>query len=202
MGTVRNWIKDYAALSHPLTDLTHNNTPFHWTNSAQDAMNTLKTAVTKAPAICPINYNSTNKVILTIDSSYLVCGWILLQLDNEGNCCPAQFSSITWNERKSKYSQAKIELYGLFRALKAIIVWLIGIKKLTIEVDAKYMYCHIPYIRASHPKFRMSDPYRIRYDKASSFISCSYNVKHCLFPPFSISSFPVYRLCFLPAMFY
>jgi len=30
----------------------------------------------------------------------------------------------------------------------------------------------------------------------------SYNIKHCLFPPFSISSLPVYQLCLLPAMFY
>jgi hypothetical protein len=102
-------------------------------------MNTLKTAVTKSPAIRPINYNSTNEVILAVNSSYLTCSWILLQLDNEGNRCPAQFGSITWNERESKYSQAKIELYGLFRALKAVKVWLIGVKKLTIEVDAKYI---------------------------------------------------------------
>jgi hypothetical protein len=102
-------------------------------------MNTLKTTVTKSPAICPINYNSTNKVILAIDSSYLACSWILLQLNNKGNRHPAQFGSITWNKRKSKYSQAKIELYRLFHALKAIKVWLIGVKKLTIEVDAKYI---------------------------------------------------------------
>jgi hypothetical protein len=150
MGTVRNWIKDYAALSHPLTDLTHNNTPFHWTNSAQDAMNTLKTAVTKSPAICPINYNSTNEVILTVDSFYLMCGWILLQLDNKGNRCPARFGSITWNERESQYSQAKIELYGLFHALKAVKVWLIGIKKLTIEVDPKYIKGTVYYQYFSH----------------------------------------------------
>jgi len=41
------------------------------------------------------------------------------------------------------------------------------------------------------------DPLR----EASSFIFCSYKVKHCLFPPFSISSLPVYWLCLLPAMF-
>jgi hypothetical protein len=37
------------------------------------------------------------------------------------------------------YSQAKIELYGLFRALHAAKVWLIGLKVFTVEVDAKYI---------------------------------------------------------------
>jgi hypothetical protein len=32
-----------------------------------------------------------------------------------------------------------LELYGLFRALKQICVHIIGIKKLVIEVDAKYI---------------------------------------------------------------
>ncbi|KAG2739861.1 hypothetical protein P692DRAFT_20648703, partial [Suillus brevipes Sb2] len=40
---------------------------------------------------------------------------------------------------ESRYSQAKIELYGLFRALKAMKVWIIGIKNFVVEVDAKYI---------------------------------------------------------------
>jgi hypothetical protein len=56
-----------------------------------------------------------------------------------GKHCPARFGSITWNKRESRYSQAKVELYGLFCALKAAKVWLIGVKKFTVEVDAKYI---------------------------------------------------------------
>ncbi|KAJ8594379.1 hypothetical protein M405DRAFT_714994, partial [Rhizopogon salebrosus TDB-379] len=39
----------------------------------------------------------------------------------------------------SRYSQAKLELYGLFCALRAVRVWIFGIPNLTIEVDAKYI---------------------------------------------------------------
>src|SRR5215212_4096770 len=39
----------------------------------------------------------------------------------------------------SRYSQAKIELYGLFRVLRAYRIWLVGLKKFTVEVDAKYI---------------------------------------------------------------
>ena len=44
-----------------------------------------------------------------------------------------------WNEREQNYSQEKIELYGLFRVLKAVKLFIVGIKNLTIEVDAKYI---------------------------------------------------------------
>ncbi len=52
---------------------------------------------------------------------------------------PARFGSITWNEREQRYSQAKIELYGLFRALKATRTFIIGARNLVVEVDAKYI---------------------------------------------------------------
>jgi hypothetical protein len=138
-GTVRNWIKNYALLARPLTNLMRNDVPFIWDNAAQDAMEVLKKAITDSPAIRPINYSSSNEVILAVDSSYIACGWILSQLDDEGRRRPSRFGSITWNEREARYSQAKIELYGLFRALKATKVWTIGVKNLTVEVDAKYI---------------------------------------------------------------
>ncbi|KAJ8453582.1 hypothetical protein ONZ45_g19657 [Pleurotus djamor] len=56
-----------------------------------------------------------------------------------GKRYPSRFGSITWNEREARYSQAKIELYGLFRALQATKLWIVGAKKLVVEVDAKYI---------------------------------------------------------------
>ncbi|KAJ3990719.1 hypothetical protein F5050DRAFT_1582526, partial [Lentinula boryana] len=43
------------------------------------------------------------------------------------------------NERESRYSQAKIELYGLFRAFHAMKLYLIGVQKLIVEMDASYV---------------------------------------------------------------
>ena len=40
---------------------------------------------------------------------------------------------------EQRYSQAKLELYGLFRALKAVKMQIIGVKNLVVEVDAKYI---------------------------------------------------------------
>jgi hypothetical protein len=42
-------------------------------------------------------------------------------------------------EVESHYSQGKLELYRLFRALRAMQVYIFSIVNLTVEVDAKYI---------------------------------------------------------------
>src|SRR5271155_806976 len=82
---------------------------------------------------------SSNEVILAVNSSWIAVGFILSQMEDDGKRYPSRYGSITWNEREQKYSQAKIELYGLFRALKAVKTFIIGVQNLTVEVDAKYI---------------------------------------------------------------
>src|SRR5271155_128343 len=82
---------------------------------------------------------SSNEVILAVNSSWIAVGFILSQMEDDGKRYPSRYGSITWNEREQKYSQAKIELYGLFRALKALQIFIIGVENLTVEVDARYI---------------------------------------------------------------
>ena len=65
-------------------------------------------------------------------------GYILLQIGANKKRYPSCFGSITFNDRESRYSQAKLELYGLFRALKATQLYTIGAKKFVVEMDAKF----------------------------------------------------------------
>jgi hypothetical protein len=81
------------------------------------AMNDLKELLIHSPALIQIDYHSGRRVILAVDSSYIACGFILLQVGEDEKEHPSRFGSLTWNERESRYSQAKIELYGVFRAL-------------------------------------------------------------------------------------
>ncbi|KIK77391.1 hypothetical protein PAXRUDRAFT_166999 [Paxillus rubicundulus Ve08.2h10] len=69
--------------------------------------------------------------------------FILLQLGEDGERYPNQFGSITLNEVESCYSQAKLELYGLFHALRAVHIYTFGIANFTVELDAKYVKCMI-----------------------------------------------------------
>ena len=102
-------------------------------------MNKLKDRAMKAPCIRPIDYQSGHKVILAIDSSYVAVGWILLQYNDDGQQIPSRYGSITWNSVQAKYSQAKLEFFGLFRALHAARLYLIGLPTFTVEMDAKYV---------------------------------------------------------------
>ena len=113
-GTMQIWIRNYSAIAHPLVDLTRKNTEFIWQEQHNHAMQELKDAIINSPALIPINYSSTRPVFLAIDSSWRAVGWILFQECEDGQCRPSRFRSIAWNDRESRYSQPKIELYGLF----------------------------------------------------------------------------------------
>ena len=43
------------------------------------------------------------------------------------------------NEREAQYSQPKLELYGLYHMLCHFRLYIIGVKNLIVEVDAKYI---------------------------------------------------------------
>jgi transposase InsO family protein len=138
-GTVRIWIKNYSHIARPISELWRKSEEFIWDDRRQEAFDTLKKLITSAPALNPINYTTDRPVVLSVDTSLHAVGMILSQLDEQGRKRPARYGSIPMNERESRYSQPKLELYGLFRALRAYRIYLIGVKNLHVEVDAKYI---------------------------------------------------------------
>ena len=113
-GTVRIFIKNFAIHAHPLVQLTKKDNEFTFGEPEKRAMRTLKHLVVTSPAIRAINYTSDCEVILAVDSSWRAVGFVLSQIGTDNKRYPSRFGSITWNEREQRYSQAKIELYGLF----------------------------------------------------------------------------------------
>jgi hypothetical protein len=77
-------------------------------------------------------------IILAVDTSNKAVGIVILQIDENGRR-PARYGSIPLNQVEERYSQPKLELYGLYRALRAFRLYLIGVKNLIVEVDAKYI---------------------------------------------------------------
>jgi hypothetical protein len=139
LGLVRIFIKNFAARANALNKLTRKEVEFEWGAEQQAAMDDLKNAATTAGALVPIDYESEREVVLAVDSSVIAVGYILGQRDQKLKVRPARYGSVTWNEVESRYSQAKLELYGLARSLKEARVFIWGVKNLTIEVDAKYI---------------------------------------------------------------
>ena len=102
-------------------------------------MRKLKDAIIESSALISIDYTTDRTVYLSVDSSVHGVGWILVQDCPDGRCRPSHFGSILWNECESCYSQAKLELYGLFRALRAMHLYLISVHNLVVEVDTSYI---------------------------------------------------------------
>jgi hypothetical protein len=138
-GFMRVWIKDYSTTARPLVELTRKDVAFVWEECHESAMQRLKDAILSSPALIPIDYASGRPVYLAVDSSQRGVGWILSQLCEDGVRRPSRFGSLSWNERESRYSQAKVELYGLFRALRALRVHIVGVTNLVVEMDALYV---------------------------------------------------------------
>jgi hypothetical protein len=138
-GTMRIWIKNYSATARPLIDLTRKDAEFTWTPEHDQAMKDLKSAIINSQALIPIDYTTSRPTYLAVNSSWRAVGWILSQKSEDGQCQPSRFGSIGWNDRESRYSQPKIELYGLFRALRALRIHIIGITNLIVEMDAQFI---------------------------------------------------------------
>ena len=71
-----------------------------------------------------------------MDSSIHGIGYILSQDDEQGRRVPARYGSLPINEVEAEYSQSKLELYGLSRALHKCRTYITGVKNLIVEVDA------------------------------------------------------------------
>ncbi|MGH7238890.1 MAG: Ty3/Gypsy family RNase HI domain-containing protein, partial [Candidatus Saccharimonadales bacterium] len=144
--------RGFSLIAKPLTNLTRkSDEEFEFTPEAEEAMNRLKKFITEAPVLKVINYESASNadhynlkdnklpglVILAVDSCQNGAGWVIFQNYEDGRH-PILYGSCTFNNTESKYSQAKLELYGLFRAIKDNRHHLWGLFFL-VEVDAKFL---------------------------------------------------------------
>jgi hypothetical protein len=64
---------------------------------------------------------------------------ILSQIDEAGKRRPARYGSVPMSERESRYSQPKLELFGLYRALRCWRLYTIGVANFHVEVDAQFI---------------------------------------------------------------
>jgi hypothetical protein len=115
VGVVRIFIKNFSLCAYPLIKLTRKDKPFIFGPEQIQVQEDLKTALLESPALRTINYTSSIPIILAIDTSYIAVGFQLCQCDVTTLPCLYynQFCSITLNDREFKYSQPKLEIYGL-----------------------------------------------------------------------------------------
>jgi hypothetical protein len=135
------FIKNFLLIVQPLTCLTCKDTKFAFGTEEIASQEKLKAVIVSLPAIQAINYNSEQTVYLLVDTPYIAIGYVLTQQmpGSDTKHYPSHFGSMLLNEREANYSQPKLKLYSLFRSLRATQLYIIGVKKLIVEVDAKYI---------------------------------------------------------------
>jgi hypothetical protein len=141
IGVCRMFIRNFASRAHHLVKLTRKEAVWEFGADQLAAMEDLKEALINSPALRPIDYSTSAPVILSVDTSYIAVGYLLAQcdIDNPKLRYYAKFGSITLNEREARFSQPKLELYGLYRSLRALKILLLGVRNLIVEVDAAYI---------------------------------------------------------------
>ena len=141
IGVCRMFILHFAKCTNPLVHLTCKGIPFHFGPEQIAAQEDLKQALMDFPALWPIDYTSDSPVILAVDTSAIAVGFYLCQADttNPQQHFYTHFGSILLNDQEQCFSQPKLELYGLFRALYTYKLFIVGVWNLIVEVDARYI---------------------------------------------------------------
>jgi len=153
-GVGRKWICGFSLIAKPLTLLTKIvvQQQFFFSKEAEAAQNELKHLVSATPVLVKLDYNAVKLfshqdslpwpsenglVIIGMDSCQNGSGWILYQMVEKDKHLVI-FSSCTFNDAESRYSQAKLELYGVFRAVKDLQHRIWGIH-FHIDIDEKFL---------------------------------------------------------------
>lgn len=113
--------------------------PFIWSDKQQQAMDSLKQALTSAPAM--VTSEGAGDIILSVDASLKGWGAVLQQLI-DGKKSFARYEGGLWNEAESRYDAGKRECRGLLKALKKVRYWLYGVR-FTIELDASTLVAQL-----------------------------------------------------------
>lgn len=141
VGQVRMFIKNYGIISRPIARLLRGDIEFEWGPKQQKSMNEIKAEVAECRALKPLNYEWDSDIVLAVDTSWRSVGLEVYQCDplDPTKKYFAKFMAIPLNDRESRFSQPKRELYGLLRALERMKYWLLGARKLVVETDALYI---------------------------------------------------------------
>jgi hypothetical protein len=152
IGVIQIVIKNFSLRAHPLIKLTRKDEPFIFGPEQIKAQEDLKATLLKSPALRSIDYTSSAPIILAVDTSYIAVGFHLCQCNvaTPSQRYYNQFCSITLNDRESKYSQPKLKIYGLYRALRALRLYLIGVRYQ--PVDSRHSHLPLrPHSRTWYP---------------------------------------------------
>lgn len=130
-GYYRRFIRNYGKIAKPLTALLKNDIMYDWTNTCQQAFETLKNALISEPILSYPNFDKPFNV--TCDASNLAIGSVLSQ-GPIGQDLPIVYSSRVLNKAEQNYCTTEKELLAIVWSLKQLRPYLLG-RKFYIVTD-------------------------------------------------------------------
>ena len=133
-GYYRKFIRDYARVAAPLTDLTKKAAPNNvtWTDICNTAFTTLKALLCSTPILKTPDFSKP--FILQTDTSERGIGAVLTQQDGAGEEHPVAYFSRKLLPREEKYSTVRKECLAIKVACHVFRVYLLG-RPFTIQTD-------------------------------------------------------------------
>lgn len=130
-GFFRRFIRNYATIAKPLSDLTKKDVNFEFGMDQQDAFITLKAVLCDNPVLKMYN-PAASKTELHTDASKFGFGAVLMQRDSEDQKMhPVYYLSYKTTPAQQKYDSYDLETFAIYKALKKLRIYLLG---LTFEV--------------------------------------------------------------------
>ncbi|KAE8221274.1 hypothetical protein CF319_g5338 [Tilletia indica] len=131
---VRPFIPNFAIIDAPLRRLVGKT--WRWTKEASEAMDRLKAAAKGNHFLGVLDYTSTDDIVLSVDSSQIAVGFVLWQDRPEpAGRTVILYDSIAMTDTEQRYSQPKLELCGVYKAVRKLRYHLIG-ARFILEIDA------------------------------------------------------------------
>ncbi|CAG9137643.1 unnamed protein product [Plutella xylostella] len=128
----RRFIKGFAIIARPLTNLLKKDTNWQWTSNEQSAFENLKTCLTERPVLAL--YDPMAETQLHTDASKIGLAGILLQRNGSDPWRPVSYYSRQTTADEQKLHSFELETLAVVSSLAKFRVYLVGIK-FTIVTD-------------------------------------------------------------------
>ena len=125
---LRKFLPHLSDLTKPLRELTQRDVIWIWDHVQQQALDSLKKAVTNTPVLR--YYNFQEEVTLQCDASQLGLGAALMQ-----NGQPLAYASRALTSAETRYAQIEKELLAIVFACDRFEMYIYGRKEINVETD-------------------------------------------------------------------
>lgn len=113
-GFYRRFIKGYAVIAKPLTDLLKKDSQFQWMDKQQTAFEALSSALSSAPLLATPNRDKG--YVVNTDASGYAVGAVLSQEQEDGRVQPLAFLSHKLEEVQQRWPVNDREMYAIYYA--------------------------------------------------------------------------------------